>query len=223
MSAVGAGWVKRNGLSLSMFGLFAVSLIGQVIAGHSSYNSEHGQHGQAVLTIIQYLGSGHFVEAVFENWESEFLQMAALVVLSAVLYQQGAPDSRKLDGEPDLDADPRSQLRPDSPSLARRGGFITGVYKNSLSLALAALFLMSFLLHAYGGAREYSIEEIAHGGHAVTMFGYVKTSHFWFESLQNWQSEFLSVGVLLILSIFLRQHRSPQSKPVAASHEETGS
>jgi hypothetical protein len=216
------GWVKRNGLSLAMFALFAFSLAGQIVAGHASYNDDLQQHGQTAVAFLQYLGSGHFIEAVFENWESEFLQMGALVLLSAYLYQKGAPDSRKLDGEPDLDVDPRSQVSKDSPWPVSRGGIALRLYEHSLTIALFALFALSLLLHAYGGARVYSLEEAQHGGSAVSMWAYMGTSQFWFESLQNWQSEFLSVGVLAVLSIFLRQRRSPQSKPVADPHAETG-
>ncbi len=203
--------------------LFAISFIGQVVAGHADYNADQEQHGGTAITIMQYVATGHFVEAVFENWESEFLQMASLVLLSAYLYQKGAPDSRKLEGEPELDADPISQLKKDSPRILRRGAIAIRVYEHSLSLALFSLFLLSFVLHAYGGAREHSREELEHGGSGVSMLGYIRTSRFWFESFQNWQSEFLSVAVLLILSVFLRQRRSPQSKPVASAHSETGS
>jgi len=216
------GWVKRNGLSIAMFALFAFSLAGQVGVGHATYNDDLEQHGQAAVELSQYLRSGHFIEAVFENWESEFLQMGAFVLLSAFLYQKGAPDSRKLEGEPELDADPIGKVRKDSPWPVRRGGIALRLYQHSLTIALFALFGLSFLLHAYGGARVYSLEEVQHGGNAVSMWAFMTTSQFWFESLQNWQSEFLSVGALAILSIFLRQHRSPQSKPVADPHSETG-
>lgn len=217
-----AGWLKRNGLSLAMLFLFSVALFGQIFAGHATYNADQQQHNEAAISVIQYLTSGHFIEAVFENWESEFLQMATLVVLSAYLYQKGAPDSRKLEGEPELDADPQSHLKKDSPRILKRGPLAIRVYENSLGLTLFALFIMSFILHAYGGAKEYSQEELQHGGPEVSMLGYIRTSRFWFESFQNWQSEFLSVAVLLILSIYLRQRRSPQSKPVAAPHSKTG-
>jgi Domain of unknown function (DUF6766) len=46
---------------------------------------------------------------------------------------------------------------------------------------------------------------------------------FWYESFQNWQSEFLSIGTLVVLGIFLRERGSPESKPVYAPHSQTGS
>jgi len=98
----------------------------------------------------------------------------------------------------------------------------TWLYERSLTIALFALFFLSFVLHAAGGAKEYSSEQLAHGGTAVGTLGYLKTSQFWFESFQNWQSEFLAVGALVVLSVYLRQKGSPESKPVAAAHAETG-
>ncbi|HYQ97737.1 MAG TPA: DUF6766 family protein, partial [Candidatus Nitrosocosmicus sp.] len=89
-------------------------------------------------------------------------------------------------------------------------------------LALFVLFIVSFLLHAVAGRHVFNEEQALHGGHAVTLGEYIMVSQFWFESLQNWQSEFLSVAVLIILSIFLRQKGSPQSKPVSHPHDETG-
>lgn len=215
-------WLKRNSLSIAMFSLFAVSLVGQIAAGHRTYNHDQSEHGSPTVTIGKYLGSGHFIEAVFENWESEFLQMAAFVFLSAVLYQKGSPESRKLHGEPELDADPGREEKPDSPAPVHRGGWVLKLYEHSLTLALLLLFAISFLLHAKGGAREYSQQQLEHGGQAVSMGAYMGTSRFWFESFQNWQSEFLSVGALIVLSIFLRQRGSPESKPVHERHSKTG-
>jgi hypothetical protein len=217
-----ASWLKRNSMSLAMFSLFVVSLIGQIAAGHRTYNDDQSEHGHPGIAVTEYVRSGHFIEAVFENWESEFLQMAAFVFLSAVLYQKGSPESRKLEGEPELDADPRQAKRQDSPAPVHRGGLLLRLYEHSLTIALLVLFAISFFLHARGGAREYSQEQLDHGGQAMSMTTYMGTSRFWFESFQNWQSEFLSVGVLIVLSIFLRQRGSPESKPVAEPHWKTG-
>ena len=217
-----AGWLKRNSMSIAMFSLFILSLIGQVAAGQRTYNEDQTEHGQPAVTVVEYLGSGHFIEALFENWESEFLQMAAFIFLSAILYQKGSPESRQLQGEPELDADPRAERKKDSPGPVHRGGLVLKLYEHSLTLALLLLFAISFFLHAKGGAREYSQEQLEHGGQAISMGAYLGTSRFWFESFQNWQSEFLSVGVLIVLSIFLRQRGSPESKPVHEPHSKTG-
>ena len=215
-------WLRNNGLSIAMFVLFAVSLVGQVLAGHRVHNQDQTDHQQPTVSLPEYLTSGHFVEAVFENWESEFLQMAAFVLLTAYLYQKGSPESRKLEGEPDLDKHPRKSKKKDSPWPVHRGGLALTLYSHSLTIALFLLFAGSFLLHAAGGVREYNQEQLEHGSEPIGMFTYIGTSRFWFESFQNWQSEFLSVGVLIVLSVFLRERRSPESKPVAESHGETG-
>ena len=215
-------WLRNNGLSIAMFVLFAVSLVGQVLAGHRVHNQDQVEHEQPALSLGEYLSSGHFVESVFENWESEFLQMAAFVLLTAYLYQKGSPESRKLEGEPDLDKHPRKSKKKDSPRPVHRGGLALTLYSHSLTIALFLLFAGSFLLHAAGGVREYNQEQLEHGSETIGMLTYIGTSRFWFESFQNWQSEFLSVGVLIVLSIFLRERHSPESKPVSESHGETG-
>ena len=90
-------------------------------------------------------------------------------------------------------------------------------------LAFLLLFLGSFVLHAKGGAGEYNDDQRVHGRRErVTAVGYMGTSQFWFESLQNWQSEFLAVGSMVVLTIFLREKGSKESKPVDAAHDETG-
>jgi len=216
-------WLRNNGLSIAMFLLFAVSLVGQVFAGHRVHNEDQRDHSQPAVALSEYLRSGHFVEAVFENWESEFLQMAAFVFLTAWLYQKGSPESRKLEGEPDLDKHPTKSKKKNSPWPVHRGGLLLKLYSHSLSIALFLLFAISFVLHAAGGAREYTQEQLEHGtGGPVGTLSYMGTSRFWFESFQNWQSEFLSVGALIVLSIFLRERGSPESKPVDAPHSETG-
>ena len=215
--------LRNNGLLVVLVLLFAFSFAGQALAGVRTYNEDRLAHGEAPVSLGAYLGSGSFVEATFENWESEFLQMAALVVLTAMLRQKGAPDSKSLEGKDPVDADPReSRGNRDAPWPVKRGGLALAAYEHSLSIALGLLFAASFLLHAAGGAREYSEEQLAHGQPAVGTLAYIGTSRFWFESFQNWQSEFLSVAVLMTLAIFLRERGSSESKPVAAPHGQTG-
>jgi hypothetical protein len=214
--------LRHNGLSMAMFGLFAVFLLCMSLTGQRQYNQEQTDHNQETVGYTEYLQTGHFVEAVFENWESEFLQMGGFVLLTVFLYQKGSPESKKLDGDQPEDEDPRDADPAGAPWLATTGGVKTWMYERSLTIALFMLFFLSWALHAAGGAREYSADQLAHGGSAVGTLGYIRTSQFWFESFQNWQSEFLSVGVLIVLSIYLRQRGSPESKPVAAAHAETG-
>ena len=215
--------LRENGLSITLFALFFFSLVGQSIMGHHEYNQDQQEHGQPSVGYVEYLKSGHFMEAVFENWESEFLQMAAYVVLTVFLYQKGSSESKKIDTIEDVDVDPRRfQQQKDAPWPVRRGGLILKLYENSLGIALFLLFLLSFALHAIGGVEEYNQDQAEHGAAPISLIQYLGSSRFWFESFQNWQSEFLSIGVMVVLSIFLRQKGSPESKPVASPHSETG-
>jgi hypothetical protein len=214
-------FIRENGLTIAMFALFAGSLVGQLATGYMEKNEDRVEHGAAPESLPSYVASGHFVEAVFENWESEFLQMGAFVVLTAFLRQKGSPESKPLDGEDDNDRAPRR--RKGAPWPVQRGGMILRLYENSLGVALLLLFVVSFSLHAIGGAAEFNDDQALHGSaERVTALGYVTTSRFWFESFQNWQSEFMSVGALVVLSIFLRQRGSPESKPVDEAHATTG-
>jgi hypothetical protein len=213
---------RENGLSITMFGLFLAFLVPMSISGHRSHNADLRDHRRGPITYVRYVGSGDFIEGVFENWESEFLQMGSFVLLTVWLYQKGSPDSREPHGESPQDADPRKARNPGRPWPVRRGGLVLKVYENSLTLALFLLFFVSFALHAIGGAAAYNESQREHGGAPVSTVEFVGTSEFWYQSLQNWQSEFLSVGALTVLAIFLRQRGSPESKPVAAPHPKTG-
>jgi hypothetical protein len=216
--------LRENGLSLVWLGLFALALVAQSVAGYLQYNDDQLRHGQTAVGYAAYLTTSHFVEATMENWESEFLQMFLFVVLAAFLYQKGSAESKALDKEEPVDRDPLlSRQKPDAPWPVRRGGLALRVYQCSLSLAFLLLFLVSFYLHAASGAREYNNEQSQHGGaDQITALQYLSKPRFWFESLQNWQSEFLAVGSMVLLSIWLRQKGSPESKPVDAPHSETG-
>jgi hypothetical protein len=192
-------------------------LTGQALTGWHQSNDERRAHAEPPQSLGTYLGSGDFVEAIFENWESEFFQMAALMTLSAVLVQKGSAQSNPLSkSKPERPAPGRT------PWAVRRGGLIRQIYGRSLSLALGGLFVISFALHALGGQAKFNGEARVHGQPTVSLAGYLTSSTFWFESFQNWQSEFLSIGVLVVLSIFLRQEGSPESKPVNAPHAQTG-
>ena len=213
---------RENGLSIVLGGMFLVFLVAQSLTGHRVEVEESREHGDSPPTYTEYLGSGGFVEATFENWESEFLQMAAYVVLTIGLRQKGSAESKKLSGKEKVDADPRlTRDKGSAPWPVRRGGFVLTLYENSLGIAFALLFLLSFVAHALGGAAHYNQDQLLHGGAPVTSLEYLGTARFWFESFQNWQSEFLAVGSIVVLSIFLRQRGSPESKPVAAPHSET--
>jgi hypothetical protein len=216
--------LRDHGLSIVLSILFVSTMAGQTWAGWYAYNEGRRQHGEALVGLGAYLRTGHFGEATFENWESEFLQMAFYVLLTVVLFQKGSSESKQPGGKAEVDADPRAARDdPEAPWPVRRGGLVLVLYERSLSFAFAALFVLSFALHARLGLGEHNEERLAHGEPAATLVDYVRSSQFWFESLQNWQSEFLSLAAMVVLSIFLRQRGSPESKPVAAPTWETGS
>ncbi|HYI15845.1 MAG TPA: DUF6766 family protein, partial [Thermomicrobiales bacterium] len=98
--------VRDNALSLAMLILFIGPLVGQSGTGHHVYNQEQREHGEAEVSYLGYLRTGHFIESVFENWESEFLQMAMYVALTAMLIQKGSAESKKGDGTDPQDEDP---------------------------------------------------------------------------------------------------------------------
>ncbi|RYY76200.1 MAG: hypothetical protein EOO52_01375 [Gammaproteobacteria bacterium] len=211
-----AGIFKRNGLLITFLLLMIVSLIGQAYTGYEEDQQERYEKHLALLTFGQYLASGHFLQATFENWESEFLQMGLYVVLTVFLYQQGSAESKSLDEPEDVDREPTAHEN--APWPVKKGGIYLSVYKNSLSLAFLILFGVSFLIHAYGTMQQINEEEHK----ALTLMQTFMENRFWFESFQNWQSEFLSVAAIVFFSIFLRQKGSPESKRVDSAHSDTG-
>lgn len=217
-------WLRLRGLLLANLVLFFGFLVGLAFTGHANENAELTDHGQSAQTLTQYLGSSSFGEAVFENWESEFLQMFMYVLLTAYLVQKGSAESRPIGKAAPQDEDPRDHRDdPKAPWPVRHGsGVVLKLYENSLAIAFGVAFLVTIWLHAATGAGAYSQEQELHGSPAVTTWQYLGTSQFWYESLQNWQSEFLAVAAIIGGSIYLRQRRSAQSKPVHAPHSETG-
>jgi hypothetical protein len=216
-------WRNHN-LSIVLCILFLLCLAGHAVAGWKTYNENQQEHGQPQVTFSAFLATSEFGETVFENWESEFLQMGFYVILTVFLYQRGSSESKKHDGSDEVEEDPLAHRDdPDVPGPVRAGGWRLTVYKNSLSLAFLALFVFSFVGHAAAGARKHNDDQREHGrAEQLTTVGYMQTPQFWYESFQNWQSEFLAVLAIVVLSIRLRQWGSPESKPVHASHSATG-
>jgi hypothetical protein len=216
---------RNNNLSIVIFAMFLLCLVGHALAGWGTYNSEQQDHGEPTVTLGEFLKTSEFGETIFENWESEFLQMGMYVLLTVFLYQRGSSESKKHDGTDESEEKPEAHRNdPNVPGPVRAGGWRLALYKNSLSLAFLVLFLGSFLGHAAAGGRKYTEEAAAHGSHEVVgAFGYMAKPQFWYESFQNWQSEFLAVFAIVVLSIWLRQWGSPESKPVHAAHDDTGS
>ncbi len=215
-----SSFVHANGLSLAFIALTLLSLLGHFLSGWAADNGERSDHGLPPLGCGEYMGSGMFLSSLFENWESEFLQMGLFVVLSVRLRQKGSSESKPLDEQPERKPYATGSK---SPWPVRRGGLWLRFYEHSLSLALFGLFLVSFVGHWCGSYRHYIDEEhLAQRPPGHGLWGHLGSSQFWFESFQNWQSEFFSIATLVLLSIHLREKNSAQSKPVDAPHEHTG-
>jgi hypothetical protein len=198
-------------------------LVLQMTAGFYEYNESQRLDGQPKVSVAEYFATGHPWEATFENWESEFLQMAVFVLLTTRLVQKGSPESRRPGVKELVDADPREHAHdPGAPWPVRRGGLVLKLYENSLGLAFVLLFLVSWVGHAAGGFSVYKGEMLEHRQPAPALMDYLFSAGLWFESMQNWQSEFLAIAAMVWLSVYLRQRHSPESKPVHAPHDETG-
>lgn len=214
-------FIRNNSLSIVFLLLFVIAMAGQFFTGFAQYNKERGEENQQPVGYRAYVQSGHFIQATFENWESEFLQMALFVVLTIWLRQKGSSESKKCEGKEEVDREPDPK-RKGAPWPVRKGGWILKVYKHSLTIALLLLFALSFAAHFYGSLKDENDQLSQKGLPPESDTEYITDPRFWFESFQNWQSEFLSVFAIVGLSIFLRQQGSPQSKPVDAPHAETG-
>jgi hypothetical protein len=212
---------RNNGLSITFFILFLFSLAGQAVTGLKEHNNETIEMGGQPVGLIEYLRSGHFLQATFENWESEFLQMALFLVLSMFLYQKGSSESKDPDKEEEVDREPNPRKK-DAPWPVKMGGVWLKIYRHSLCYAFGILFIMSLVIHWRGSLKDYNEEQLLKNQPTETSLQYLSNSRFWFESFQNWQSEFLSIFAIIVLSIFLREQYSPQSKPVDAPDSETG-
>ena len=211
-------FLTRNSLSIVLVTLMFIFWLGQFFMGWKTENKELAEEGQKVLNLTEYLQSGHFIQATFENWESEFLQMTLYILLTVSLRQKGSSESKGLEDKEDVDREPKPH--PKAPYPVRKGGIWLKIYQHSLSLAFGILFLLSFILHFYGSLKDFNSEQLMKHHQLVTASQYLWESRFWFESFQNWQSEFLAVAAIVILSIWLREKGSPESKPVDMAHDE---
>ena len=210
----------KNSLSLIFVTLFVITLIAQAITGWHVHNTELEDNKAAAINFGEYLSSGHFISATFENFESEFLQMALYVILTVGLRQKGSAESKALDEPEEVDREPKAG--PDASWPVKKGGWVLKVYQNSLFITFLILFLISWALHLYGSWLDHNQENMLKNQPLDTVGSYLMQSNFWFEAFQNWQSEFLSIASIVIFTIFLRQKGSPQSKPVDAPDSETG-
>jgi hypothetical protein len=217
--------LRANGLSLAFGGIFLAALALQAVSGHADFNHEQLLHRGDPIGLWQYVGSSLFWTDVMENWQSEYLQFTLYILATVFLVQRGSNESKPPEdrgGGSDADQRLGEHLDADSPRWARAGGLRTALYSNSLVLVMAAIWLSSWLAQSITGRIGYNADQLDHRAAPVSWTEYVITADFWNRTMQNWQSEFLAVGSMVILSVYLRQRGSPESKPVGAPHSETG-
>ncbi len=215
------GFLYNNGLTIAFLVLFIISMAAQAITGWKEHNEDLKKDKYLTLTLSKYLTTGHFIEATFENWESEFLQMALFVLLTRGLRQKGSSESKKMDEEEEVDREPDPNKK-DAPWPEHKGGLILSFYKHSLTIVLLLLYVFSFVMHVYGSWLDNNEEQVRTGLPTESLAEFLHGPRVWFESFQNWQSEFLSIAAIIVLSIYFREQGSSQSKPVDAPHSETG-
>ena len=217
--------LKENGLSLFFGLLLMATLVGQAFSGLAEYNSTVAVEDLPQLTIGEYVTSSQFAVDVAENWQSEYLQFLLYILLTVWLIQRGSPESKKAEeagGEDDKKQKLGRHSSPQSPRWARAGGWRTAVYSNSLGLVMGLFFLGSWGAQLVAGTSAYNSERIQNLQAPISLGEYAFSANFWNRTLQNWQSEFLAVGSMVVLSIYLRQRGSPESKPVGSAHTATG-
>jgi hypothetical protein len=217
--------LRENSLSLVFLLFFALALVGQAYAGWHEFNDQAAAHGEEAISLGRYLTSSSFGNAVLENWQSEYLQFTLYILLTVFFVQRGSPESKapgSEGGESDEEQLVGEHARPDSPGWAKVRGLRLALYSNSLVIVMATIWLWSWFAQSVAGWSEYNSERLEHEQSSLSWVGYLGSADFWQTTLQNWQSEFLAVGSMAVLSIYLRQRGSPESKPVGCPHESTG-
>ena len=218
-------FLRHNGLSLAFGLLFLLSLAGQSVAGWLHFNDLQVAEHLDPVSWASYVASSDFAVDVAENWQSEFLQFWLYLMGTIWLLQKGSPESKELD-KAGRESEEEQKIGPyaeaDSPAWARAGGWRTRVYSTSLAIVMGAIFLASWLVQSVAGWASFNEERLQQLQDPVSWARYLADADFWSRTLQNWQSEFLAVGSMAVLSIYLRQRGSSQSKPVGEPHGSTG-
>jgi hypothetical protein len=218
-------WLRDNSLSVFFFAIFVMAVAGQSRGGPRADNTEQSSHGEPGVTYLQYLTSADFGEALMENWQSEYLQFTLFILATIWLVQRGSNESKPpqdIGTESDQRQLVGGHAQANSPLWAKVGGWRTHLYSNSLLIVMTAIFFASWLGQSVNGWRAYNDELAEHGEAAIGWTSYFAGAEFWEMTLQNWQSEFLAVGTMAVYTIYLRQRGSPESKPVGAPHDQTG-
>lgn len=214
-------FLRSNGLSVAFLAIFVVALVGQSLAGWMYTNEENSLHNQPIVGYLDFVSSSDFLVDVAENWQSEFLQFFLFILATIWLIQRGSPESKK-PGDAGIGTDEDQHIgdhaQADSPRWARARGARLWIYSNSLLLVMGAIFVLSWLAQSLGGFVVANEDSATHGRPPIGWGEYVVSADFWNRTLQNWQSEFLAVGAMVVLSIYLRQRGSSESKPVGTPH-----
>jgi hypothetical protein len=218
-------FLKHNGLSVFFLVLFLAALVGQAFAGHADFNEDQVRHGDPTMSMGRYVLSSSFGAAVLENWQSEYLQFTLFILTTVWLLQRGSPESKPLN-KAGLGSDEDQQVgrhaRRNSPRWAKAADLRRTLYENSLLIVMATIWVGSWLAQSLTGVNEYNTVRLDHNEQPVSWLNYLGRPDFWENTLENWQSEFLAVGSMAILAVYLRQRGSPESKPVGAPHDATG-
>ncbi|BCW48269.1 DUF6766 family protein [Arthrobacter sp. StoSoilB13] len=217
--------LRNNGLSLFFGLIFILALAGQAITGQAVFNEDQLTAGLDEITFFQYITSSSFAVDVSENWQSEYLQFLLYITATIWLLQKGSPESKELD-KPGLESDEEQLVGEHadakSPAWAKAKGWRLTVFSNSLAATMGLIFILSWLVQSITGHVAFNEEQLRNFQEPLSWAEYLVSPDFWNRTLQNWQSEFLAVGSMVVLSIYLRQRGSPESKPVGAAHDATG-
>ncbi|MDF2091550.1 hypothetical protein P0Y31_04260 [Knoellia sp. 3-2P3] len=218
--------LRDNGLSLVFGALLLVALVGQAFTGQASYNEQASDAGLPTVSLLEYVTSSHFTVDVAENWQSEYLQFLLFILLTIFLFQKGSTESKPLDRggrESDRDQKVAEYAQAESPAWAKVRGWRLTLFSHSLGLTMGLVFVLSWVAQLVAGHAAHNSEQIQQRSDPLGWWDYLLAPDFWNRTLQNWQSEFLAVGSMVVLSIYLRERGSPESKPVGEPHESTGS
>lgn len=212
--------ISDDSMSIALFSLFLLCVVGQGLSGWSAYDGSLKAAHFRPIGLGAYLGTGNFLDGILSNWQAAILQLAVLIAFGSVLRQRGAAHSRQ--PEPNSRAAKALSHRTVEWKLRPRSTAREWFYGNSLSLAFLAMFLAAFVLHALFGYWAYNEEQALRHLPPSPFGAYAASSSFWFSVFQCWEAEFAVIGIYIVLSIFLRQDHSSESKPVGASDGQTG-
>ena len=217
--------MREQGLTLAFTGLLVAALVGQALTGQAFYNNQAADAGLPMMSLAQYVTSSQFAVDVAENWQSEYLQFLLFILLTVWLVQKGSPESKPVEEagrESDKDQKVGRYALQSSPPWAKAGGWRLALFSRSLGLTMGTIFVLSWLAQFIAGRSAYNAEQIQELKVPLDWAQYLGAPDFWNRTFQNWQSEFLAVASMVVLSIYLRERGSPESKPVGQPHDSTG-